>query len=43
MGQVVKGPLRSPSAEEKLEREIVVLRELIPKTKPAFCDCRTPD
>jgi hypothetical protein len=29
MGQVVKGPWRSPSAKEKLEREITVLRELI--------------
>jgi hypothetical protein len=29
MGRVVKGPWRNPSAKEKLEREIVVLRELI--------------
>lgn len=29
MGQVVRGPWRSPSAKEKLEREIAVLRELI--------------
>jgi hypothetical protein len=29
MGQVVKGPWKNPSAKEKLEREITVLRELI--------------
>jgi hypothetical protein len=29
MGQVVRGPWRSPSTKEKLEREIAVLRELI--------------
>lgn len=29
MGQVVKGPWRSPSAKEKLEREIALLREPI--------------
>jgi hypothetical protein len=29
MGQVVRGPWKSPSAKERLEREIEVLRELI--------------
>lgn len=29
MGQVVRGPWKSPTAKEKLEREIAVLRELI--------------
>lgn len=29
MGQVVRGPGRSPSTKEKLERELTVLRELI--------------
>lgn len=29
MGQVVKGPWKSPSAKERLEREIAILRELI--------------
>lgn len=33
MGQVVKGPWRSPSAKEKPEREIAVLRELIEACK----------
>jgi len=29
VGQVVKGPWRSPSTKDKLKRELAILRELI--------------